>query len=236
MLSKEEQEKIVAFLKQKLDIDSNQCYCYYNMYEEEYEEELEDLAFRCEADDWAHGCTKLVLFFKELSDWVVKIPLFGEYHEEDDSYHDFEHANQNIQIENYNDYCAVEAYLTKEAYAEELDEMFAKTFYICDINGVPIYIAEKAEGVLNKGGVEYTSQHSAYEANDLYESYYDQLQESSLYDKHYFRYFVDQYGAWETERLIQFIVDWNIDDLHLGNLGFDKNGHIKIIDYSGFHN
>jgi hypothetical protein len=42
------------------------------------------------------------------------------------------------------------------------------------------------------------------------------------------------YGEATTYELYQALIDLEINDVHLGNLGFDKDGALKIFDYSGF--
>lgn len=46
--------------------------------------------------------------------------------------------------------------------------------------------------------------------------------------------FLGQYGEDNFKALSEFILENEIDDLHSGNMMFDKDGNIRIIDYSGF--
>ena len=46
--------------------------------------------------------------------------------------------------------------------------------------------------------------------------------------------FIDAYGESIAKKLIKFLLDFDITDLHHGNLGFDANDHIKIIDCAGW--
>ena len=49
--------------------------------------------------------------------------------------------------------------------------------------------------------------------------------------------FVDDYGVERAAKLFQFLSDFNITDLHSGNVMIsEKTGKIVITDYSGFFN
>ena len=45
--------------------------------------------------------------------------------------------------------------------------------------------------------------------------------------------FYDEYGPEVCARLTQFLCDHDVNDLHLGNVGY-IDGHIVLIDYAGF--
>ena len=44
--------------------------------------------------------------------------------------------------------------------------------------------------------------------------------------------FIADYGTEEYNQLTEFLYDWNINDIHLDNIG-ELNNHICIIDYAG---
>lgn len=46
--------------------------------------------------------------------------------------------------------------------------------------------------------------------------------------------FIREYGMKEYEAFSQFGLEWDINDLHCGNIG-EVDGHFAIIDYSGYH-
>lgn len=46
--------------------------------------------------------------------------------------------------------------------------------------------------------------------------------------------FIREYGMDEYKAFSQFSLEWDINDLHLNNIG-DIGGHFVIIDYSGYH-
>ena len=48
--------------------------------------------------------------------------------------------------------------------------------------------------------------------------------------------FIDDYGIEKANKLFQFLNDYEIDDLHTGNVMIsEKTGKIVITDYSGFN-
>ena len=46
--------------------------------------------------------------------------------------------------------------------------------------------------------------------------------------------FMENYGAEEYQRLTDFLVEEQINDIHSGNVGFDE-GKFVLIDYAGYH-
>jgi hypothetical protein len=44
--------------------------------------------------------------------------------------------------------------------------------------------------------------------------------------------FIADYGTEDYNRLTDFLYDWDINDIHLGNVG-EINNRIVIIDYAG---
>ena len=215
-------------------------YLYYytdDCYPDEYNE---NICYGCRASDYNSGATKIVLYYDDIQNWVVKLPFFGDFdpsaEEEDmDCYRYFSGANRYIPIDYDDNYCEVEAYLTKRAEEEGVVDMFAKTYFLGWINTIPVYVSERVEKTVYNADNNYKRIKSAAETQSLYDFYNTELDTAGLYDESTFRYFVDQYGVKKAEKLINFIMKYNIDDLSDSNIGFDKNGKIKIIDYSGFH-
>lgn len=241
MLTNNEREKIIEFLKKRMsNICSDDFYVWYDEEGCECEGHYEDVAFyNCGADIYNYGCSKLVLFYEELPHWVVKIPFLGEYYEDSESWRDFECAslNNSYPIDNDNDYCAVEAYLTEESYHYGLEDMFALTYFLTTINGVNIYISEKVENsYYSMNRKSYKHANSASQAQWLRDSYCKTNVEKYVLTAADLGFFIDEYGLSQTELLIAFLTDYSVEDLHHGNIGFDKYGKIKILDYSGFHN
>ena len=214
-------------------------YLYYytgGCYPDEYNE---NICYDCKASDFKSGATKIVLYYNDIENWVVKLPYYGDFDptaEEEgmDCYRYFCGANEHVPTEYDDNYCEVEAYLSKQAEIEGVADMFAKTYYLGMLNNIPVYVSEKAETTVYDTNEDYRRINSAAETQSLYDFYDNELDMAGLYDKSTFRYFVDQYGVQKAEKLINFIMKYNIDDLSDTNIGFDKYGKIKIIDYSGF--
>ena len=239
MLENNEKEKIINFLQRRFsdDVTFYDCYVWHDEYDYEDSSHYEDVAYeKFGADSFAYGCSKLVLFYEELPRWVVKIPFLGEYYSSEDSYNNYQNANSSdYPIDVYNDYCAIEAFLAKESYGYHVEDMLAKTYYLMTVNDVDIYVSEKVENSYYDRSKTYRHADSPRQANLLRESYATTKEQYclSLDD---LAFFIDSYGVYKTEMLISFIMDYQIEDLHHGNIGFDAYNNIKIIDYSGFHN
>lgn len=192
--------------------------------------------FEEECPDVVSGCTKVVLIFRNIPDWVVKIPLLGgTYYDEDydeEVHSSFEGRYIDELDERISDYCALEEYFYQKAINSSVEEMFAGTFYLMEINGLPIYVSERVyEDVFSYRCSP--NWHSRQIANRLWNSS-NTVQESRLSPEK-LSIFVEQYGTDAAEMLTLFIDIYDIQDLHAGNLGYDKSNMIKIIDYSGFY-
>ena len=240
MLKESERKDIIDFLKLHMSLNVNDFYIWYDEDGDEDSGHYEYLAYNdCEADAYEYGCSKLVLFYKELPHWVIKIPFLGEYFMETNEYCDFQYANKNgiFGFVDDNDYCAIESYVAEAACEYELGDMFAQTYYLTSIDGVKIYISEKVENDYYSGSCkDFKHEDSATQAGWLRESYCKTDVEKYVLTASDLAFFIDSYGLWQTELLIAFLTDYHIEDLHHGNIGFDVHGNIKIIDYSSFNN
>ena len=229
-------KELIDFLTPRLLIPSDGVWCHYINDGCEDDDWFEDFKWEQEADYEAHGCSKIVLFYDELPHWVVKIPFMGEYIEDEDVYKEFVGGNANFPIAQKNDYCAGEVYITQEAERWGLEEMFAKTYYLADFNGYPVYVSEKVsnsywDGVCRRSWQdEVSSRRIAQSIKSSHKGFLD----NSHMDERVLAHFIDIYGELETYDLLSFIRDMGIDDLHNGNIGFTKDMRIKILDYSGY--
>ena len=232
MFDESVRQNLENFLLDKVSSSFNwgMCYMeYYNSSDDYSDEDFSAVRAACNADRYNNGVTKITLFYNDLPNWVIKIPILGNYYEEDDYHCDYICSGS----EKENDYCLTEANYTREAAELGLGNCFAKTYYICTINEVDFYCSEKVTQVYNekypyKSKVSYTNPNSLDQAKNLMSNHYSYLDTEEL------ALFVDAYGESIAERLIQFLYDYDVTDLHHGNLGFDVNDHIKIIDCSGW--
>ena len=123
------------------------------------------------------------------------------------------------------DYCRIEAGNFKDAEEEGLGEYFAACYELCSIEPpsdydykglVTFYIQERAESNSSKTS-KTCEEYTGSDCND------DEDRVRSLFGE-----------SEKIERLIEFLDDWNINDLHSGNFGYTVDGTPKIIDYSGY--
>lgn len=198
------------------------------------------------------GCTKVVLYFNEYPDVVFKIPIIGSCYVSIDKYcdlyslqdyeNDFENYDFNEEkflkiVEPYrnaicdgnypieeDDYCAAEVYLYEAAEEENISELFAATYFLCDSYGTSVYVSKKmdtdqsVESIASKASIEL--------ARSLLNN-----TELSTCD---IAAVIEQWGLDKAVKLIDFCAAYDIFDFNPGNIGFDDTGRFRIIDYSSF--
>ena len=128
------------------------------------------------------------------------------------------------------DYCGVEEQLYKEAEAEGLAPLFAKTEFVHRINGYDIYIQEKCEETYGDSGRTYSDKDK--ESGKTVE----ELEDDHYYSEFALCWLIDVYNTYGEEMLIKllhFEESW-LSDIHYGNYGY-RNGKPIILDYSGFN-
>lgn len=132
-----------------------------------------------------------------------------------------------------NDYCAVEEYIYRLARKYNVNQMFTKTAFLGFVCGIPVYVSSCAEKA-------YSPKKQSHETSKMAKDMIDKSRKehkdsySELYTTEC-GVFIETYGRKATQRFIDFIYKEKISDLHIGNYGYDALGHLKIIDYSGFH-
>ena len=190
------------------------------------------------------GCTKVVFYFRDLMpDYVVKIPFMGFYCLPGDVYDEDEDINNIVMTadiidadpfgENANawDYCERESNLYEMAMKSHLEEFFAGTYFIGVYNGCPIYISE----YVDKYGWPRVQQ-KKFQNEDDYEKIVSNLENGEeAFGKKITLYLIEKYGKEKIVNLLHFIDDYDICDLHSGNVFFTQNGNLKIVDYSGYN-
>jgi hypothetical protein len=206
---------------------------------------------------WDNGVTKGVIIFKDF-DFVVKIPFEGsvgyiESHYEtpngrwiwsadsrfnsqvvrlegQDEFTPFDGADT---LDNWN-YCAVESYLTEMAVEKGLIQCFAATEYFGEAKGHPIYFQEKCcmfsdastsenkDKYKNRTKADYDSLTKIREKISFWEINNDWVLDFLIY-----------WGEETLHKLAQFLFDYDIGDLHNGNIGY-HNGVPCLVDYSSY--
>lgn len=244
--------ELIEFAENKFKSFSNFDKSYYSTYwmnddEEDYEDAYEGLYSILDNVDWiAHGVTKLVIAFKDESNYVFKIPFHGgkivdweedpcDYVDEDYTYL-YSHANKYDEksLSNW-DYCQVEEYVYDQSVEWEVENLFANTFFLtqdwCPA-GRPfrIYASQKIEMPSFYGTSRTISDKSREVASNI-----------SKHSKEYYisnsmlAAFIEDYGYETASQFFDFITALDVRDLHGDNLGFDSNSHVKVLDYSSFN-
>ena len=170
------------------------------------------------------GCSKFVILFDNEPDFVVKIPFSGMYYYKDDDYED---DGKDLFFEEFydeTDYCALEASLYQDALVAGVEQFFTNTTYAgATKNRYPYYISEKAYTYYT--GEKTPSQNSIDKARS----------KKSELDIYWLALAIDYYGEDAINKLLDFIDEKEISDLHNSNIGFRADGAPVIIDYSGFN-
>ena len=213
------------FLKDRIDkLSENESEQICWRYEDDYDE--------CEMEDWhfdivdklggrySNGCSKIVLFFDEYPDIVVKIPFEGIRYVDCDK--DFEVVNERHFSQ---DYCSSELDIYYEALNVDLEDVFAEEAYIGCYHGISLYAAERCSEYYF-WSVKEPSEDSKKKAEQILPSGYCEMKE-------YLPIIIEQYGEEFAEKLVSFIEEFEINDLHNGNVGV-KDGMFKFIDYSSY--
>jgi hypothetical protein len=165
------------------------------------------------------GATKGVLIFKNLG-IVIKIPFIGNDNDEE-----FYGADG----ENGWDYCNAEMLKYQYAKNERVSEFFAETELLTEIKDYPIYIQPIVE-VLSEDG-------SSYNAKTNNSDKIQELCEDEGYDcfnLEWLNQAFDYYGENKFYKLMIFLNDYAISDLHNANIGY-LNGRPVIFDYSSYN-
>lgn len=179
-----------------------------------------------------HRTNTLYSFLRDWGSWIA-------FEDEDDPENDYfivndplEGAYDQVNGDYYgNDYCGVEEQLYKEAEAEGLAPLFAKTEFVHRINGYDIYIQEKCEETYGDSGRTYSDEDK--ESGKTVE----ELEDDHYYSEFALCWLIDVYNTYGEEMLINllhFEESW-LSDIHYGNYGY-RNGKPIIFDYSGFNN
>lgn len=188
----------------------------------EFFEDVKDYADK-NGISFFHGASKLVIIDEE-SDWVIKL-----------SYDCSVDVDEGME----SDYCKRELYNYEKACEEGVDKFFAEIHMIGEVDGIEVYLQEKLK--VDDGVEEDVDKIFRDYAYSLDESYYDEIEddderESILADD---VYEMDEGERIEAifgfeKRLITFIEDNDINDLHSGNFGY-RGADLVIMDYSGWN-
>ena len=178
---------------------------------------------------FACGISKLVIFLNDSE--VVKVPFDGGFL--DREFLDCEDEDEDEKDFYYfviPDYCEREAYFYDEAIDAGIEEFFAKTELVGYAEcGRPLYKSERVFEYMSEETLDIRrkepSQKAKNSANnsDCYALPFEWLARA-----------YDYYGEKKVERFIDFLNEFDIRDLHDGNIGFRKNGAPVLLAYSDY--
>lgn len=149
-------------------------------------------------------------------DWVLKIPRrIGEH--------------------NYND-CEIEVLVYKLAEKYGLHHFFAPAAKLvpfnCNLGEIPIYVMKKVVVDEDRVSDHFYSLYDGdsedeEDVSEWYENNFDEVDATM-------QAFVDYYGGAEADILQNFLNSIHINDIHSGNVGYDEDDNLIIIDYAGY--
>lgn len=168
------------------------------------------------------GASKCAIIFKN---FVIKIPYSCQSYYLGNGKYEIDpfYFAQNNSGWNY---IETEEEIYSISVEEKLDFLFCKNMWIGNFHGKPIYIQERCipfYAELGRPGFITNSFDKAKEAN-----------RTSDLDTKWLSLVYDCYGDEVAEKLINFIIENDIQDLSKDNLGVTKAGKPIIIDYASF--
>lgn len=204
----------------------------------DYEDEFENFSFFKEKiyniDPEAsicYGVSKMVIISPKLGGVVIKIPFNGYFYDSDDNrelkWNPFIWATGSDN----NDYCLAEYEKYKKLKTYGLDCFVAKVLHYKTINGVRIFLQEKAIPKNDLCDIKKASRKS----QDIADKWYEE--DKIHIDKNWIANCLDKYGKSKVERFLYYCENIDLDileDMHGGNFGYRENNTPCIIDYSNY--
>ena len=208
--------------------------------EEDWCPVTEELGWKIEKEtgipvEVCHGVSKMAIIIPGCS-LVIKIPFNGQWkYEEKHNKETGEYEEGEEYFEpfyEYEDYCALEESVYKNAEAAGFDQYLAKTSFYKAIKNCYVYIQEKVFGLYSDKASTPTddsrrkikARRDGYIGTSDWSACFIDFFGEDAFEKFY-NYCV--YGDDEHEMCID-------DDLHAGNIGFRADGSPVILDYSGW--
>ena len=199
-----------------------------------------------------NGLSRLVIIPKE-ENYVLKINLSHYTSDEEDAvdmaeveeadqkyydtwYDDYEDKVYGVYINELGeDYSDTEVTIYEEAEEAGIGKFFAKEWYVGEICGHSCYAQEKAETYENSNEkVDFSF--SKINVVELSKSIKKVGEKYDYFDHGIWLLFADYYGIEEYTKLVDFIIERGIGDLHNGNVGFKFGTNIPVlIDYADFN-
>jgi hypothetical protein len=192
------------------------------------------------------GATKLVIMEKG-QDYVIKVPLEGiiEARFDEDAEEEGDFGNMYYycidDAEHFSvDYCQIEAENYKKM-PESVKKILCESVELGQLsNGTAFYVQERIDHTFPSDNCMRDIRRFSEEQRDKAYSLISSIKEKENFNYQYelrtvlVNELILAYGEATTYELYQALIDLQINDIHLGNLGFDEEGALKIFDYSGF--
>lgn len=179
--------------------------------------------------EWSNGVSKVCITIPNKT--VLKTSIDGTIQD-----YDWD-TGENLEVPiytTYPDYCKIEYEIYEAAKAKGLDYFFAE---ILPMGGTvyaqECYTMTVDDFIFSEEGKDYFAD---FKRNRPSENEISVEGLDSLADKFDAQTFALFYWTFSTEELIKlqdFLDEYDINDLHAGNIGF-FNGDLKIFDYCGF--
>ena len=189
--------------------------------------------------DCENGISKLVLIPRVISHFVIKIPYRviwdgDEYDEENDEYGLYREFSQ-APFSGW-DYCASEWMYYCLAKKHHLENFFPKTILYKE-NPYPIYCQEKCLPFYKVQTHTKSKEYAEAKARELSTTMPKELKRNFYtLDKNWITDAIDWYGEDQLFKLLRFLADYNITDLHRSNYGYlEETLRPVLIDFSGFY-
>lgn len=195
--------------------------------ENDTSEEIEAIMDECDKNvECRYGASKFIMLF-DGSDKIVKIPMNGTWFYNYDDNDSADYDDPVWEPFATADYCALEALIYEAAVEAGLEMFFASTVEAGRTSkgcGIPYYISEKVNT-----GYDYDrepSEDSKKKAREMTNR--GHVSVDFVADA------LDFYGETLVQQFLEFVREWDINDLHDGNIGYRNDGSPVLLDYSGF--
>lgn len=191
-------------------------------WDSEHSDFLKDIGARTHC-----GATKVCIDVKGL-DWVIKVGFLRT-------------TNPTVKKDDVQDYCEREANNFKVVQKRHLEAFFAETYELGEVNGAKFYLQERVEcdeDIIDSLLCTYVEENPVgfgvfKESYGSEEEYSEAVMDSARWmgeeDK------VNAILGGGHYELINFIDEFEINDLHSGNWGITSDGRMVIFDYSGYY-
>jgi len=178
--------------------------------------------------DW--GCSQFVIISGKD---VYKLPFDGLWYpgydekdwETDEVIHHYDDSFENYAV----NHCAKAVDVYQCAVVEGVDKIFAKMEIAgYSINKCAIYKQEYATTWLDED--KKASDESTSKAKEI------ESKQHVPFDSDWFALAIDWYGFSFMQRVLDFIEEYEVDDLHRNNYGFAEDGRPIVYDYCSYDN